>query len=293
MSDYDIETTNISTTSGATSSATSGEIQTSDTHVIDLNIKSESNPSEQDIVKSEPLENESIAFCSQDLDSFLLTSADGGPPAAPSIGTPSGGGIDFGFFLGGETSGNFSADSRNEEISNPYADSNFIKEELILVRNEIENNTGNKTGHQSVDSHKSDKFKCYHCGENFANISSLNAHAAHIHNICIHKCPYCPGDGAKFKFRTHLVEHIMLNHPGKSLRIDDSARVQIATDFEISKKSAPDRHQFSRTSWFVKTKCEICGEEFRKAFKIMLTPLYFSLSDWLLDLIACRDMGSI
>ena len=147
-----------------------------------------------------------------------------------------------------------------------------------------------------MDSHKSDKFKCYHCGENFANISSLNAHAAHIHNICIHKCPYCPGDGAKFKFRTHLVEHIMLNHPGKSLRIDDSARVQIATDFEISKKSAPDRHQFSRTSWFVKTKCEICGEEFRKAFKMMF---YFLLSDWLsgpkssLNLIAAHNMGSI
>ena len=171
-----------------------------------------------------------------------------------------------------------STTTSTDEKTTSSLDANFIKEELILVRNEIEND-GNRNRNQTGWSYKSDKFKCYHCGENFANISSLNAHAAHVHNICIHKCPHCPGDGAKFKFRTHLVEHIMMHHPGKSARSDDSARVQITTD--SGTEHIPKNRRYgtlndpSRSSWFVKTKCEICGEEFRQVFKMS-----FSLSDW-------------
>ena len=58
----------------------------------------------------------------------------------------------------------------------------------------------------------------------------------------------------------------MLNHPGKNVRIDDSARVQLATDFEYVPRKNGDR-----TAWFVKTKCEICGEEFRKVFKLIFS----------------------
>ena len=230
-------------------------VQASETQVIDLNIKSESNSNQQEIVKSEPLETDSpFTFFSRDPNSFLIAPASSGDPD---------------FFLGPQTS-TVAIDTNSGQ-------------ELILVRNEIENDTGSptgsRTGNQKVWSYKSDKFKCYHCGENFANISSLNAHAAHVHNICIHKCPHCPGDGPKFKFRTHLVEHIMLHHPEKSIRSDDPSRVQITTD--SGTEYIPKNRRYgtlndpSRSSWFVKTKCEICGEEFREVFKMS-----FSLSDW-------------
>ena len=266
MKDYDIETIDISTYS---------IVQPTETQVIDLNIKSESNPNEQEIVKSEPLETDSpFTFFSRDPNPFLVAPASSGDPD---------------FFLGPQTSAD-STESDLNVITNSTStsttgkttssfDADFIKEELILVRNEIENDTGSRPGNQTVWSYRSDKFKCYHCGENFANISSLNAHAAHVHNICIHKCPHCPGDGPKFKFRTHLVEHIMLHHPGKSVRSDDSSRVQITTD--SSGEYIPKNRRYgtlndpSRSSWFVKTKCEICGEEFSQVFKMS-----FSHSDW-------------
>ena len=267
MKDYDIETIDISTSSS---------VQPTETQVIDLNIKSESNPNDQEIIKSEPLETDSpFTFFSRDPNPFLVAPASSGDPD---------------FFLGPQTSADStdtnsdlndipnSTPTSTDEKTTSSLDADFIKEELILVRNEIEND-GSRTGNKSGWSYKSDKFKCYHCGENFANISSLNAHAAHVHNICIHKCPHCPGDGAKFKFRTHLVEHIMMHHPGKSARSDDSARVQITTD--SGTEHIPKNRRYgtlndpSRSSWFVKTKCEICGEEFRQVFKMS-----FSLSDW-------------
>ena len=77
-----------------------------------------------------------------------------------------------------------------DEKTTSSLDANFIKEELILVRNEIKNGTGSRIGNQNVWSYKSNKFKCNHSDENFANISSLN-----VHNSRIHKCPHYLGDG--------------------------------------------------------------------------------------------------
>jgi len=255
-SDYDIETIDISSSTSV--------LQASETQVIDLNIKSESNPNSE-MVKSEPLEsNPSFDFFSKDQNPFLLFPAPGDQ--------------DSDFFLGPQTS--TSTNDLNDMLNSTPAlidekttnDASYIKEELVLVPDEIENNIGNQTGSQTGSSTVlSDKFKCYHCGENFANISSLNAHAAHVHNICIHKCPHCPGDGPKFKFRTHLVEHIMLHHPGKSIRTEFEHSTRVTTDSGIEydsknrrlyDKKNPRLYDTSRASWFVKTKCDICGEEF-------------------------------
>lgn len=85
----------------------SGDVQASETHVIDLNIKSESNPN--GIVKAEPLENNSpFTFFSQDPNSFLTTT-----PSVQSnalSGASSGGGVDPDFFLGAQSSTNSSDD---------------------------------------------------------------------------------------------------------------------------------------------------------------------------------------
>ena len=84
----------------------SGDVQASETHVIDLNIKSESNLKE--IVKAEPLENE-FNFFSQDPNPFL---ADTTPSAQSNIlsAASSGGGVDPDFFLGTQSSTNSSDD---------------------------------------------------------------------------------------------------------------------------------------------------------------------------------------